>query len=91
MSKQESHQGGISCIREEKIGMRDEYDFSNGVKNPYIRQPKTAVTIRLDKATVDYFKALSEQVNMPYQTLINLYLTDCAAKKIKPSIVWGSL
>ena len=69
--------------------MRDEYDFSNGVKNPYAKQPKSTVTIRLDKATVDYFKGLSEQVNMPYQTLINLYLADCAAKKIKPSVAWG--
>ncbi|MDL2290556.1 BrnA antitoxin family protein [Desulfovibrio sp. OttesenSCG-928-F20] len=69
--------------------MRDEYDFSDGVKNPYAKQPKATVTIRLDKATVDYFKGLSEQVNMPYQTLINLYLADCAAKKVKPSIAWG--
>ena len=28
--------------------MRDEYDFSEGVKNPYVRQQKTTVTIRLD-------------------------------------------
>lgn len=70
--------------------MREEYDFSEGVKNPYVKPPKATVTIRLDKATVDYFKALSEQVNMPYQTLINSYLTDCASKQIKPSIVWDN-
>ena len=69
--------------------MRDEYDFTQGVKNPYVKEPKATVTIRLDKATVDYFKALSEQVNMPYQTLINLYLDDCVAKKMQPSVVWG--
>ena len=69
--------------------MRREYDFSQGVKNPYVKPLKTAVTIRLDKETVAYFKRLSEQVNMPYQTLINSYLADCAAKKIKPSVVWG--
>lgn len=68
--------------------MREEYDFSKGEKNPYVRPRKTAVTIRLDKATVDYFKELSEEVNMPYQTLINSYLADCAAKHIKPSIIW---
>ena len=38
--------------------MRDEYDFSGGIKNPYVRQQKTTVTIRLDTATVDYFKKL---------------------------------
>ena len=68
--------------------MRDEYDFSEGVKNPYAKPSKTAVTIRLDKETVVYFKGLSEQVNIPYQTLINSYLADCAARNIKPSIVW---
>jgi predicted DNA binding CopG/RHH family protein len=68
--------------------MRAEYDFSKGVKNPYVKQPKATVTIRLDKETVSYFKNLSEQVKMPYQTLINSYLADCAARKIKPSVVW---
>lgn len=68
--------------------MRDEYDFSEGIKNPYARAPKATITIRLDKTTIDYFKELSEQVNMPYQTLINSYLADCAAKKITPSIIW---
>lgn len=69
--------------------MQDEYDFSEGVKNPYIKPQKTTVTIRLDKATVDYFKGLSEEVNMPYQTLINAYLADCAARQRKPVLTWG--
>ena len=68
--------------------MRGEYDFTDAVKNPYAKPAKTAVTIRLDKATVDYFKGLSEEVNLPYQTLINSYLADCAANKVKPSIDW---
>ena len=68
--------------------MRKEYDFSKVIKNPYVRQKKTAVTIRLDQAAVAYFKQLSEQMNLPYQTLINLYLTDCAQRQVKPSISW---
>lgn len=68
--------------------MRDEYDFSSGVKNPYMKQEKTTITIRLDKDMVEYFKNLAEQVNMPYQTLINSYLADCAAKKKKPELIW---
>ena len=69
--------------------MRAEYDFSNAVKNPYVRAKKTAVTIRLDQATVDYFKSLSNEVGLPYQTLINSFLTDCAKRKVKPNIVWN--
>ncbi len=69
--------------------MRAEYDFGHAVKNPYIKPKKTAVTIRLDQATVDYFKSLSREVSLPYQTLINLFLTDCAKRKIKPNIDWN--
>ncbi|WP_165069524.1 MULTISPECIES: BrnA antitoxin family protein [unclassified Desulfovibrio] len=69
--------------------MRDEYDFSNGIKNPYIKPQKTTVTIRLDTTVVEYFKGLSEQINIPYQTLINAYLADCAAKQRKPVLSWG--
>ena len=68
--------------------MREEYDFSEGVKNPYVKPPKTAVTIRLDNETITYFKGLAEKVNIPYQTLINSYLADCAARKVKPSVAW---
>ena len=69
--------------------MRAEYDFSNAVKNPYVRAKKTTVTIRLDQATVDYFKSLSSEVSLPYQTLINSFLTDCAKRKVKPNIAWN--
>ena len=69
--------------------MRKEYDFSEGIKNPYTKPQKATVTMRLDKATVDYFKKLSEEVNIPYQTLINSYLADCATKGKKPTFVWG--
>jgi len=67
--------------------MREHYDFGKmrGVKNPYIRQLKQPITIRLDKATVAYFKALAGELGMPYQNLINLYLRECAMshKKLK--------
>ena len=69
--------------------MREEYDFSAGIKNPYPKSQKTTVTIRLDKTTVDYFKSLSEEVHMPYQTLINSYLADCVARHKKPVLSWN--
>jgi hypothetical protein len=69
--------------------MRKEYDFSEGVKNPYVKPQKITVTMRLDKTTVDYFKELSAEVNMPYHTLVNAYLADCAAKRRRPVIAWG--
>lgn len=68
--------------------MRKEYDFSKAVRNPYIKPVKIPVTIRLDRETIDYFKSLSEDSNLPYQTLINAYLTDCAQKKQKLVLTW---
>lgn len=54
--------------------MREEYDFSNAKKTPYAAQLKRQITINIDGSTIDYFKAQSEAVGIPYQTLINLYL-----------------
>ena len=63
--------------------MRAEYDFSDARKNPYAKILKRQITINIDNNTIDYFKAQSEQVGIPYQTLINLYLRDCASNKRK--------
>ena len=61
-----------------------------GRKNPYTRSLKQPVTIRLDKSTVAYFKSLAEELGIPYQSLINLYLRDCALQHKKPKIEWAS-
>jgi len=68
--------------------MRDEYDFSKARKNPYASQLKKSITIRLDEESVDYFKAISEEIGIPYQTLINLYLRDCAVSQRKLNLQW---
>ena len=68
--------------------MRDEYDFSKGRPNPYAKRLKKRVTIRLDERTIDYFRELSEETGIPYQTLINLYLRDCAASGRRLSMSW---
>lgn len=65
--------------------MREEYDFSNAVKNPYKRN-KINITIRLDEDVLDYFKSLSVDLDIPYQTLINSFLKDCA--KNKRQLAW---
>ena len=71
--------------------MRNEYDFESmkGRRNPYARRPKKQVTIRLGEDVVVYFKRMAEETGIPYQTLINLYLRDCVAKRRKVSLTWG--
>ncbi|PCI39214.1 MAG: antitoxin [Elusimicrobia bacterium] len=70
--------------------MRKEYDFSKSKKNPYANALKKQITIRIDQPTVDYFRQLSSQMGMPYQSLINLYLRDCAEHNRKLKINWTS-
>lgn len=69
--------------------MRAEYDFSNARKNPYAKKPKKQITINIDSDTIDYFKAQAENTGIPYQTLINLYLADCAANKKQLHMTWN--
>lgn len=68
--------------------MRKKYDFSNARANPYAKRLKKSVTIRLDASTVAYFKHLAEESEIPYQTLINLYLRDCAASGRRLALNW---
>lgn len=59
-------------------------------RNPYVKALKQPITMRLDKATVTYFKALAAELGMPYQNLINLYLRDCALNHKRLNLNWAS-
>ena len=62
----------------ENIDMPEEIDFSEAVKNPYVDRLRRRITINIDTETVDYFKEESRRTGVPYQTIINLYLGQCA-------------
>ena len=68
--------------------MRKEYDFSQSRKNPYAAKLTQQITIRLDEDSIGLFKEISEHVGIPYQSLINLYLRDCAAQNLKLDLLW---
>jgi len=68
--------------------MRKKYDFSKAKRNPYARRLKKQITIRLDEETLAYFRELSDETEIPYQTLINLYLGECARMRKRPSMRW---
>ncbi len=68
--------------------MREEYDFNNARKNPFAKKKKQ-ITINVDASTIEYFKALAVQKGIPYQVLINLYLTDCAEKRKDLELSWN--
>ena len=69
--------------------MRDNYDFSESIKNPYAKRQKKQITIRIDAETISYFKEMSEDKGIPYQSLINLYLRNCATERRALNMSWA--
>lgn len=70
--------------------MREEYEIEklNPRPNHYAKGLKKQITINLDVDTVDFFKGQSVKSGIPYQTLINLYLSDCAANNRQLHMSW---
>lgn len=68
--------------------MRKQYDFSKARRNPFARRLKKQITLRLDGPTIEYFRRVAVSAGIPYQTLINLYLRDCAQQGKKLSLEW---
>lgn len=68
--------------------MREEYDFSGARKNPYAKKLKKQITINIDGDTIEFFKNMAGRSGIPYQTLINLYLTDCAVNNRQLNMTW---
>ncbi len=69
--------------------MRKEYDFSKSVKNPYAKKVKKQISIKIEEDTIEYFKKLSLKIGIPYQNLMNSYLTECANKHLEPKLEWA--
>jgi uncharacterized protein (DUF4415 family) len=70
--------------------MKSQHDFSSSKKNPYARKLKKPITIRIDDDTIGYFKSLALETGLPYQSLINLYLRDCAENQRKLFLRWAT-
>ncbi|MEE0884856.1 MAG: BrnA antitoxin family protein [Faecalimonas sp.] len=68
--------------------MKEEYNFTNARRNPYVKKEKQQITINLDSEVIAYFKVQSGNSGIPYQTLINLYLSDCVSKKRELQMSW---
>ncbi len=70
--------------------MLEEYDIDtlNPRPNPYVKELKKQVTIKIAPSVIEYFKSEAQATGIPYQTLINLYLSDCVKEKRKLSMSW---
>jgi predicted DNA binding CopG/RHH family protein len=89
--KQNFNTTGTVDKASEDSNMKKEYDFSkmNGRPNPYASLIKKQITIRINPKTIDYFKNMAKASGVPYQTLIDSYLTDCAINEKKMKVNWG--
>lgn len=52
--------------------------LSRAVPFRKVLEAKKSTTIRLKTSTIMYFQLMSKDTGIPYQTLINMYLDDCA-------------
>lgn len=70
--------------------MLKEYDIDelNPRQNPYAKELKKQVTIKISPSVIEYFKEQAAKLGMPYQTLINLYLSDCVNNKRELHLTW---
>ncbi len=69
--------------------MKANYDFTGARRNPYAKRLKKQLTIRLDPETLQYFQDLAAELSLPYQTLMNSYLRQCAVTQLRPTWVAG--
>ncbi len=70
--------------------MKDYYDFSNAKKNPYTKLLKKQITINISLEVLDYFKKMSEETGIGYQTLIDFCLLDAVINKKTIKLGWES-
>lgn len=67
--------------KDEIVEMPAEVDFSESIPNPYIGKVRRRVTMNIDGENIDYFKAEAARTGVPYQVIINMYLTECRVQK----------
>ena len=70
--------------------MKKDYDFSKSRRNPYSKNLKKQITIKIETETIEYFKKMAAETGIPYQNLINLYLRDCTKNKKKLELIWDA-
>ena len=61
---------------EDSFEMRDEYDFSKGVRGRFHESKKISTSIRLDDDVILYFRKKASEEKIGYQTLMNSALRE---------------
>ena len=56
--------------------LKDEYDFSGGIRGRFYQPKKVSTTIRLDDDVILYFKKRASEEKIGYQTLLRRALRE---------------
>lgn len=54
--------------------LKEEYDFSNGIRGRFYKPKKIPTSLRLDDDILLFLKKEANEKKVPYQTLINTLL-----------------
>lgn len=63
-------------VKDGEFILKDEYDFSKGIRGRFYTPRKKSTTIRLDNDVILYFKKKASQEKVGYQTLMNSALRE---------------
>jgi len=74
MSERKEYESGFGG--EDGFELKEEYDFSRGVRGRFYQPNKRTTTIRLDDDIVLYFKKKAGEQKVGYQTLVNAALRE---------------
>jgi uncharacterized DUF497 family protein len=88
ISAQKSEPNGKNSILGTNNTMKKNYDFSKAVKNPYAKRLKRQLTLQVDADTLAYFQDMAKEIAIPYQTLMNMYLRECADSRKRLRLHW---
>lgn len=75
-------------LTKQELTMKNEYDFSQSVPNPYLRYLNPKVSIPIDEEVVIYFQQMAQDSGVPYYKLVNFYLWDCVHSGRRLSLEW---
>lgn len=67
--------------------MQEEYDFSNSRPNPYVEKMCKPVTLDLNLGTIEFLQNEAARTGIPFQTIISLYLNECAELERRPAFL----
>ena len=81
-------QKDLSTNKPDTEEMPEITDFSGAIAYKDFREARKQTTIRLKASTIYYFQSLATETGIPYQTLINMYLDDCAKNKRRLEMEW---